>query len=233
MMKHTVSLLAILMMLAMPAALAGPIPAEAAESPITIFAEERGSSRPARYACYTLTVQGQGGRGAGCDDGLNGDVADGKVVITPTGECSPCIVTQSLPDKPDDSRTDYLPEDPQVTQPGGTVTFRNFLKPYIVVTIIDAKTGKPVKGACIGAGPEGEVFSLAACDGNANGGDADQDGKTNGKIKTRRLDKPGIYTVANTFVPAGYRKAKSVTLSAEPAKTGEFEQHTFKLRRLR
>ena len=228
--------LAVLLMLVVPTALAVPRAVEAAESPITIFTKERGSLKPALYACYTLSVQGQGGRGAGCDNGSGGDeAADGKVVITPTGECGSCVVTQSLPDKPDGSYTDYLLEDPQITAPGGTLTFKNYLKPYMVVTLRNAKTGKLVKGGCIMISrPNVGGSATAACDGNANGGNADRDGRKNGKIKTIRLATPGLEPVTLNYrveSTTPWYTAKAVTVSAEPATTGKFEAVTLKLRR--
>jgi hypothetical protein len=239
-MKRAVAVLAVLMMLAGPLAIAVPQAAGAGE-PITIFTQERGSLKPALYACYSLTDlpggssgASGGGQGRFCDNGQDGDAsADGKVIATPSGECDPCRVTQGLPAKPDSTPPDYLLQPYQDGPSGATFTFRNFLKPSIVVTLQDAKTGKPVKGACIAVGKEGQGGELAACDGDRANGRGDLDGKKNGKIKTARLSTTGNYLVVNTIAPAGYGKAKTIAVSTGPAKTGEFEKATLKLRRLR
>jgi len=227
-------LLLVLVMLAGPAALVVPRAAEAADT-ITIFTKERGSLKPALYACYTVADLNEsggfnGGVGGACDG--NDGTADGTTVVNLTGPCDPCQVTQGLPDKPNDQPTDYLLEPAQVGSSSQTYTFKNFLKPYIIVTMINTKTDKPFKGACIGLSQPGVSGSgMRICDGVPNGGD--QDGRTNGKIKTKRLPTPDGKPATLTYKVAGSTpgyKAKAVTLQAEPAKTGEFEEATLKFR---
>jgi hypothetical protein len=101
--------------------------------------------------------------------------------------------------------------------------------------MINVKTGKPFKGACIGLSRPGVSGSGSRiCDGNPGGGDADQDGRTNGKIKTKRLPTPSQRPETLTYEVAGSTpgyKARAVTKQAEPAETGEFEKATLKFRR--
>jgi len=237
-MKRAISVLAAAMMLTVPMALAGPSPAAAGET-VTIHTKERGSEKPALYACYTLTdLPGgdrvDGGLGRFCDgSSFDADgTANGTVVVATSAECDPCRVEQGLPDKPDGTPTDYLVEPAQERSPSAPFTFRNFLKPYLVVSVRDAKTKKPVKGACIAVvdlGQGGTDFS--ACDGTLVNGQGDQDGRKNGKIRSSRLPNAGAFRVDNRSpYPAGYRKAKSVKVSAGPAETGEFEAVAIKPR---
>jgi hypothetical protein len=202
--KRAVAVLVVLMMLAVPAALMVPRGADAAET-ITIFTQERSSMQPALYACYNvadLRDDGgfNGGVGGACD-GTDG-TADGKTMVTLLGPCSPCRVTQSLPVKPNDQPTDYLLEPSQQGSSSQTYTFTNFLKPYIVVTMINVKTGKMLKGGCIGVERPGVPGTgMRICDGVPNGGD--QDGKKNGKIKTKRLPTPSQEPETLTYKVAG------------------------------
>ncbi len=249
-MKRAVSVLAVLTMMAVPMAWPGQ-PAAGAGDPVTIHAVERGSNNPVLYACYTLTDLNNGtpngSPGGGCDGKVGDDdgVVNGTVVVSPGGECDPCRVTQSLPPQPAGTPhngpkpvggSSYLLELPAYKDgpSGGTFTFRNFFKPYIVVTMINVKTGKPFKGACIGVSRPGvSGTGMGICDGNSNGGDADQDGRTNGRITTKRLPTPEGNAVPLTWKVAGSTpgyKARAVTVEAEPAKTGEFEKVTLKLR---
>jgi len=236
--KRVVAVLVILMMLALPAAFMVPRGADAAET-ITIFTKERGSVKPALYACYTVADlnngQFNGGVGGSCD--ANDGTADGKTVVNLTGICDPCRITQKLVDKPNDQPTDYLLEPAQDGSSSQVYTFKNFLKPYIVVTMINVKTGKPFKGACIGLSRPGVPGTGSRiCDGNPGGGDADRDGRVNGKIKTKRLPTPDGRPVTLTYEVAGSTPgytARAVTLKAEPARTGEFEEVTINLRAIR
>ncbi len=236
-MRRTIALLtmaALLAIAAFPLGLVAPQSARAAGT-ITVNTVERGSGNPAPYAKYCvedLTDSGTGNGGVGCATDTDGD---GTTVVE-VAPCDPCRVTQALPEQPNGQPTDYLLEEPQLTSVGGTLTFNNFLKPYIVVTIRNAKTGKLVKGACIGVSrPNVAGTGFGVCDGNPNGGNADRDGRKNGKIRTARLPTPDgrpatlNYKVENKT--PGF-KAKSVTVSAEPAKTGEFETVTLKQRRI-
>lgn len=236
-MKRVAIVLALVAVLAMPVALVGPPAAEAAGT-ITVVTKERGSGGPARYACYTVEDLrddggGNGGVGGACDD-ADGS-ADGTTTVNLLGPCSPCRVSQSLPDLPDDSPTPYLREPSQVGAEGQTFTFENFLKPFLVVTARDLKTGKLVKGACIAVVDLDQGGAdYAGCDGTLVNGHGDQDGKRNGKIKTTRLPNTGNFRVqVKTPFPTGYRNGPSVKLVAEPATTGEFEAVTIKLRRAR
>ncbi len=151
-MRRVVPAMALVAMLVVPFGLAGP-PAASAQGTITVETKERGSEEPALYACYNVQDRsngsGTGAVGAACDgdDGL----IDGTTVVT-VSNCNPCRVSQSLPDKPDDQPTDYLLEPFQDGSEGDTFTFRNFLKPYFVVTARDSRTGNPVKGACVAVG---------------------------------------------------------------------------------
>lgn len=240
-MKRALAVLAVLAMLVVPAVLTVPRAVEAQAQSITIHTKELGSLKPALYACYTLTDlnlgEPNGGSGKNCDNGQNGDAeADGMVVVTLLRECSPCRVTQSLPEKPDSTPPDYLLEDPQITEPGGTLTFKNYLKPYIVVTMIDAKTGKPFKGACVSVSRPGVGGTeVGGCDGNPGGGTADQDLRKNGKLRTKRLSTPSGDPVTLTYRVVGNTpgyKARAITVSAEPATTGESEKVTLKFRRI-
>jgi hypothetical protein len=232
-MKRVIWLLTIVVMLAGPVVLVVPRAAEAADT-MTIFTQERGSLKPALYACYTIADlengQFNGGAGGGCD--IDDGPADGKTIVNLTGPCDPCLVTQGLPDKPNDQPTDYLREEPQTGSQGQTYTFTNFLKPYFVVTMINVKTGKPFKGACIGLSRPGVGgFGMRICDGVPNGGD--QDGRKNGKIKTKRLGTPSQEPETLTYEVAGSTpgyKARAVTKQAEPAETGEFEKATLRFR---
>lgn len=236
-MKRTIllTMAALLAIAIVPIGLVAPQSARAAGT-ITVVTKERGSEgRPApfvKYCVEDLTDSGTGNGGVGCSTDTDGD---GTTQID-VGPCDPCRVTQSLPEKPDGSYPDYLLEEPQLTQIGGTLTFNNFLKPYIVVTLRNAKTGKLVKGACIGVSrPNVGGTGFGVCDGNPNGGNADQDGRKNGKIKTVRLPTPGLEPVTLNYKvenkTPGF-KARAVTVSAEPAETGEFETVTLKLRRI-
>lgn len=235
-MKRAASVLVVLAALAAPVAWRAPA-ASGAGAPVTIRTTERGSGAPAPYACYALTdlpggAASGGGQGRFCDNGLNGDdAADGTVVATPSGECDPCRVTQDLPAKPGGVPTEYLLEPPQEGPSGGTFTFANYLKPYLVVTARNAKTGKLVKGACIAVGKQGQGADLGACDGDRAGGLGDQDGLRNGRIVTRRLSTTGDYVVVNKSpFPRGYRAARPVTVSAGPAETGQSEAVVIRLR---
>jgi hypothetical protein len=233
--RGIVPLVMLLVLLAGPTALVVPRTAKAAEA-LTIVTKERGSGNPALHACYTvadLRDDGgfNGGVGGACD-GHDG-TADGTTVVTLLGPCSPCRVTQGLPDQPNDQPTDYLLEPSQEGSSGQTYTFENFLKPYIVVSMINAKTKKKFKGACIGVSRPGVAGTgMRICDGVPNGGD--QDGRKNGKITTKRLPTPDGKPATLTYEVAGSTPgfaAKAVTLEAEPAKTGEFEKATLKFRR--
>jgi hypothetical protein len=233
-----VRVLAVLVVLAGPVALVVPKAAEAAET-ITIVTKEQGSGNPALHACYTVADlnngQFNGGVGGACDG--NDGTADGTTVVNLTGPCDPCRVTQGLPDQPNDQPTDYLREPDQQGTSSETYTFTNFLKPYIVVTMIKANSGKKFKGACIGVSQPGVAGTgMRICDGNPGGGDADKDLKVNGKIKTKRLPTPGNQPVTLTYEvdgsTPGYEAKKAVTLQAEPAETGEFEKATLKFRRI-
>ncbi len=233
--RGIVRLLMVLVLLAGPVALV--VPRAAAAETMTIITTERGSGNPALHACYTVADlnngQVNGGVGGSCDG--NDGTADGTTVVTLLGPCDPCRVTQGLPNKPNNQPTDYLLEPSQEGNSSQTYTFTNFLKPYIVVTMINVKTGKKFKGACIGLSQPGVSGSGSRiCDGNPGGGDADQDGRKNGKITTKRLPTPGGQPVILTYEVAGSTpgyKAKAVTLEAEPAETGEFEKAALKFRR--
>ena len=137
-----------------------------------------------------------------------------------------------MPKNPDNSAIDYLPEPSQDGAFAQTYIFENFLKPYLVVTARDAKTGKLVKGACIGIHDNVEGGNdFAGCDGKLVNGHGDQDGRKNGKIKTIRLPNTGDFTIVNTSpFPNGYRAAKPRSVSAGPAEAGEFVPVTIKLR---
>lgn len=233
MMNRAIVLSALLVILAAPLALVHPQPAAAAGT-ITVITVERGSGKPAPYAKYCVSdLREDGGLngGVGCATDTDGDGTT-HVQVAP---CDPCHVAQALPEQPDGQPTDYLLEEPQITSLGGTLTFRNFLKPYFVVTLRDAQTGNLVKGGCIlMSRPNVGGSGFGACDGNPNGGNADRDGRKNGKIRTARLPTPDgrpatlTYKVENT---TPWYTARSVKESAEPATTGEFETVTLKLRR--
>lgn len=233
MLKRAIVLSALLAILAAPLALVHPQPAAAAGT-ITVNTIERGSGKAAPYAKYCVAdLRDDGGfnGGVGCATDTDGD----GTTIVEVAPCDPCHVTQALPEQPNGQPTDYLLEEPQITFIGGSLTFRNFLKPYFVVTLRDARTGNLVKGGCILVSrPNVGGSGIGACDGNANGGNADRDGRKNGKIKTIRLSTPDgrpatlDYRVENK---TPWYTARSVTESVEPAKTGEFETVTLKLRR--
>ena len=229
-MRRTVSVLAVLALLAVPLGLARPA-AVAAAGTITVETKERGSEGPALHACYSvadLTESGgfNGGVGGACD-GDDG-AADGRTVVNLKLPCSPCRVSQGLPDKPDGRPTDYLPEPPQTGAEGQTFTFRNFLKPYLVVTTLDARTGQRVEGACIAVvDVDRGGGAFAGCDGTLVNGSGDQDGQRNGKIQTTRLHNTGNYRVdQKSPPPPGYVLGASVDAAADPAQTGEFEAVT-------
>ena len=232
-MKRVVLVVTVLTLVIVPLGLARP-PAAAAADTITILTKERGSEGPALYACYSVedltdAGTGNGGVGAACD-GDDGTV-DGTTRV-PVAPCDPCRVSQGLPDRPNDQPTDYLLERPQVGGAGQTFTFRNFLKPYVVVSAVDARTGNRVLGACIVVADVDRGSGVGGCDGASS----DRDGRRNGKIQTPRLnnanylDGTGNHRVDQTSpAPAGYVLGASVEFVADPARTGEFEAVTVKL----
>ncbi len=222
------TVLTLLAALAVPLGVTNP-PAASAAGTITVETKERGSEGPAPYACYTVEDMsngtGNGAVGGACD----GD-GDGTTVV-PVGDCDPCRVSQSLPEQPNGQPTDYLLEQPQTGAVGQTFTFWNFLKPYFVVTTVDARTGQRVPGACIGVQDlDAGGAPFAGCDGNAAGGAGDQDGLRDGRITTRRLPHAGNYRVnQGSPPPAGYLLGASADVVAEPAQTGESEAVELKL----
>ena len=222
----TVSML--LAALAVPLGLANP-PAASAAGTITVGTKERGSEGPALYACYSVedltdAGTGNGGVGAACD-GDDGAV-DGTTRVR-VADCSPCRVSQSLREKPNNQPNDYLLEPSQTGAEGQTFVFRNFLRPYLVVTAVDAQSGKPLEGACIAVEDRDRGgTSFGGCDGNAASGLGDQDGQRDGRITTRRLNT-GTYRVhQKSPAPAGYLLGAAVDVTADPAQTGEFEAVT-------
>ena len=227
-MKRVVSGLALVAMLIVPFGLARP-QAAAAAGTITVETKERGSEGPALHACYTVADLNDsggfnGGVGGACDK--DDGAVDGTTVVS-VAPCSPCRVSQGLPDKPNGQPTDYLPEPPQTGAEGQTFTFRNFLKPYLVVTASDAKTGKQIEGACIAVV---NVDLGGGAFGGCDGGTSDRDGQRNGKIETPRLAHAGTFRVdQKSPPPAGYVLGASVEVVADPAQTGEFEAVTIKL----
>lgn len=227
-MRRTIALLtmaALLAIAAFPLGLVAPQSARAA-STITVETVERDSGDPVPYACYTVADLNEngnfnGGVGGDCDEDGDGTT---QVDVAP---CDPCRVTQGLPDQPNDQPTDYLLEPDQEGGADKTAyTFRNFLKPFLVVTVKDARTGKLVEGACISVAPPGGGGVAGGCDGDA----ADLDEQSNGKVQTKRV-LDGDYNVTLTRVPTNYvDNDPSQLVTAEPAKTGEFESVTFNVK---
>jgi hypothetical protein len=226
-MKRTLLVLAVLTLLVVPLSLARPRAAGAATSTMTVVTTERGSGAPVANACYSVQdlIRG-GGIAAACD--RDDGASDGTTTLTSTDPCSSCRVRQSLPDDPVTGLpTDYLLEPSQDTGFGGSVTFQNFLKPYLAVTARDARTGAVVPGVCIavqdldhGGGPTG------GCDGDTS----DADGRRNGTITTKRLAHAGNYRVnQKSPPPTGYVLGPSVDVVADPAATGEFEAVTIQV----
>ena len=213
-MRRAPTSIALLAALALPLGLAAPPAARAADT-ITVVTKERGSEGPALYACYSVedltdAGTGNGGVGAACD-GDDGTV-DGTTRV-PVAPCDPCRVSQHLPEKPNDQPTDYLLEPAQVGGAGQTYTFRNYLKPYVVVSAVDARTGNRVLGACVVVADVDRGSGVGGCDGAPS----DRDGRRNGKIQTPRLnnanyrDGTGNHRVDQTSpAPAGYILGASV-----------------------
>lgn len=228
-MKRMVSVLAVLTLLVVPLDLARPSTA-AAGSTMTILTKERGSGDPALYACYSVedltdAGTGNGGVGGGCD-GDDG-AADGTTLLTGLAPCDPCRVTQKLPDQPDDQPTQYLLEPQQVGGAGQMYTFANFLKPYLVVTALDARTGVRVPEACVAVA---DVDRGGAVFGGCDGQPSDRDGRRDGKIETPRLPHAGNYRVdQKSPPPPGYVLGASADVAADPATTGEFDAVTVKV----
>ena len=223
-MKRTVSVLAVLTLLAVPLGLAQPQSTVAAGT-IRIETRERGSEGPALHVCYSVEDL--------TDAGTSNDGVDGTTVVRllGIGTCSPCRVTQKLPTQPNNQPTDYLLEPPQTGEAGQTFTFHNFLKPYLVVTAFDARTGQRVEGACIAVEDLDQGGTdFGGCDGDKPGGAGDQDGQRDGRITTRRLPNVGNFRVhQKSPPPSGYVLGASVDVAAKPAQTGEFEAVTVKV----
>lgn len=230
MVNRAIALPALLALLVAPLALVQPQPTAAEESTMTIVTVERGSGKPVRNACYTVAdISGVPfGVGGACDrdDGNS----DGTTIVRSTDPCDLCRVHQGLGDNGDNPPVDYVPAPDQEGGFGQTYTFKNFLKPPLVVTAVDAKTGDPVKGACVVVSDvSGVPFAVA---GGCDGGPTDQDDRRNGKFETPRLN-PSKYRVdQKSPPPSGYSLgAKSVTFRADPVVRGKFEAVTIKLRR--
>jgi hypothetical protein len=226
-MKRTLVLLAVLTLLVVPLPLARPKTAGAVASTMTVVTTERGSGAPVANACYNVQDLIRGGAiVAACDK--DDGASDGTTTLTSSDPCSSCRVHQSLPDDPVTGLpTDYLREPSQDTGWGGSVTFANFLKPYLAVTAHDARTGAVVPGVCIAVQDLDRGGGAAAgCDGDAH----DADGQRNGTITTKRLARAGNYRVNQTSPPpAGYVRGPSVDVVADPAATGEFEAVTIQV----
>jgi len=216
-------------------ALALPSPASAAATPITITAVERGSGAPVPGACYSVVDRGRGGGSiaGGCDNGQNGDAVahDGTVVLTTERECEVCEVVQTLPNLAPGVVTNHLLE-PMQTGGWQDYQFSNYLKPYLQVAFVDARTDVPLTGACIGINKTGEPGGIyAGCDGNDGGGAGDQDGAANGVVETRRLPTAGTYTVGQpaSGAPDGYLVADPFDVDAPPAETGDVVTRTVQM----
>ncbi len=222
--NRAIVLSALLALLVAPLALLHPQPAAAA-STMTIVTKERGSGKSIPHVCYGVRDMERGGDVAGgCDDD-----GDGTTVLTTDGAgCSNCRIGQSLRDDPNTGLpTEYLSEPFQFGGFNQTYTFENFLKPYLVVTARDARTGDRVAGACITVA---NVDQGGASFGGCDGGTTDEDGERNGKIATPRLTRAGNYRVDQKApFPAGYVQGASVPVAAKPALPGEFENVTIEL----
>lgn len=201
-----------------------------AQGTVTIVTTERGGGGPALYACYSVedltdAGTGNGGVGSNCD-GDDG-AADGTTQVILLGSCDPCRVTQKLPNQPDHQPTSYLLEPQQIGTAGQTYTFGNFLKPFLVVNVVDARTGGRLLGACIAVA---DLEQGGGAFGGCDGAPSDLDGQRDGRIKTYRLAHAGTYRVDHKSPPpAGYVLGASLEVIADPALTGEFEAVTIKV----
>jgi hypothetical protein len=140
-----------LALLALPLQITRPHGVGATGGTMTVLTKDRITGGPVAGACYSVAdrVEG-GGRASACDhhDGAN----DGTTLLSATDPCDSCRISQGLPDDPEtDLPTDYLLEPPLDTGWGGTVTFQNYAKPYLVVSSVDARTGKVVPWSVSGS----------------------------------------------------------------------------------
>lgn len=225
-MKRTISLLTVLTILVVPLTFAR-VPEASASGTMTILTKERGSGAPAIGACYSVQDLIRGGGIASACDNHDGSL-DGTTILTSTDPCDSCRIHQSMPDHPTTGLpTEYLVEPFQDSGFGGSLTFENYLKPYLVVTALDAKTGNRVNGFCIAVGDLDRGGGAAAgCDGDTS----DLDGQRDGKITTKRLARTGNYRVSQKSpFPPGYVQGPSVDLFADPATTGQFEAVTLQV----
>lgn len=208
-MPRTLGLLALLAVL-LPLGLVAPPAASAAITSTTIVTTDRNTGRPLDSVCYSAADLDQGGSiGGGCDwdDGAN----DGTTTVTSEDPCGSCRFTQSLPDDHETGLpTEYVLAPPKDRGWGGTVTFQNFPKPYLIVTSRDARSGALLPGVCIGVT---DLDRGGGADGVCDGGPNDPDGLRNGRMQTKRLN-PGRYRVSQTVVPADYTKGAPVNVAA-------------------
>ena len=198
-------------MLTIPLGVVTSSPAAAAGT-TTIVTTDRATGQPVLSACYAVADLIRGGSpGGACDydDGAN----DGTTTVTSPDPCTSCRFTQGLRDDPSTGLpTDYLVAPPLDTGWGGTLSFQNDAKPYLVVTALDTRTGKLVPGVCLSVEDLDHGGGIAAaCDG-ATG---DRDGARNGKMTTSRLPVANLRVHQGT-VPPGYLKGASVDVTTAP-----------------
>lgn len=228
-MRRLVLLATMLSLLIVPLSLALPQTAGAQSSPLVIHTVERGSGAPVLYVCYGVRDLGRGGDIAGACDQDDGN-ADGTTTLT-TGwpECSNCRISQSIRENPNTGLPlDHLREPPLegVSWSGGPYTFQNYLKPFLVVSAVDATTGALVPGACINVG---NLSRGGGVGGGCDGDSFDQDNARNGMFKTKRLNLAYPYVGPENFrvsqtspPPPGYELGARVDTAAGPAETDEF-----------